>query len=316
VDLSAYHTIESADDLEALRRALAAPQLVLWGASYGTHLALAAVRRHPRLASRVILAGVVGPDDTWKLPGATDRLLEAIDSLDRRGPAPGREAPGLARRLAAVASRLDSQPARVTLPRPGGEAGDRVTVAMGGYDFRTFIAATIGSAEGNAGIPWLIEAAARGDLTGAAPFILRTRQLHSIGSAMAYATLCASGVSESRRRQIEMEAARSPFGRVFNLAAVACDVWGVPDLGADFRRPVQSDVPALLISGTLDTTTPLADAEAALRGLPRGQHLIVDGARHGHDLLVGSPRIAELMLAFLRGEPLATHRIAIDAVPR
>ena len=50
-------TEQSADDLDDLRRVVGARKLVLWGSSYGTHLALATVRRHPDAVAAVILAG-------------------------------------------------------------------------------------------------------------------------------------------------------------------------------------------------------------------------------------------------------------------
>jgi pimeloyl-ACP methyl ester carboxylesterase len=53
----------------------------------------------------------------------------------------------------------------------------------------------------------------------------------------------------------------------------------VPELDASYRAPVRSPVPALLVSGTLDGRTPVANAEAALRGLPNGAHLVVAGRR-------------------------------------
>ena len=45
IDLNAYNTSESAEDVELLRRALGADRIVLWAHSYGTHLALAVLRR-------------------------------------------------------------------------------------------------------------------------------------------------------------------------------------------------------------------------------------------------------------------------------
>src|SRR3954447_3692520 len=47
IDTTGYTSDESADDLEDLRRALGVPQLSLWGVSYGSSLALTAIRRHP-----------------------------------------------------------------------------------------------------------------------------------------------------------------------------------------------------------------------------------------------------------------------------
>ena len=76
IDLSAYNTEASADDLDDLRRALGAEKISLFGFSYGTHLALAAVRRHPERIDRVILAGTEGPDHSQKLPHTFDLLRQ------------------------------------------------------------------------------------------------------------------------------------------------------------------------------------------------------------------------------------------------
>lgn len=40
VDLAGYNTVENTRDLDALRRHLGAKKIVLWGTSYGSHLAL------------------------------------------------------------------------------------------------------------------------------------------------------------------------------------------------------------------------------------------------------------------------------------
>ncbi|MGH9176269.1 MAG: alpha/beta fold hydrolase, partial [Vicinamibacterales bacterium] len=72
LDLTAYNTEESADDVEALRRALGVPQVAVLGFSYGTHLGLSMLRRHPGSVERAILAGVEGPSHTWKLPTTFD----------------------------------------------------------------------------------------------------------------------------------------------------------------------------------------------------------------------------------------------------
>jgi len=68
IDLSAYTTVASADDLEDLRLALGVPKISLFGFRYGTHLGLAAARRHPGSIERLILAGTEGPDHSQKLP--------------------------------------------------------------------------------------------------------------------------------------------------------------------------------------------------------------------------------------------------------
>lgn len=308
VDLSAYNTEESADDLDDLRRALGVERVVLWGASYGTHLALAAIRRHSALAARAILAGVEGPDDTYKLPSNSDRQFDTLAGLARADPVLRGAIPDLRTALRTVLIRLDRTPVsvRVTKPvaasRDSTTASDSVTLVIGRYDFLAFVNGAIGNGEGMAYVPALIAAALRNDFTLPARYILTDRRLTSIGSAMGYAVDCASGASAGRRRRIERETRTSLFGAVANdPLSGACDVWGVRDAGEAFRRPVRSDVPTLFISGTLDLNTPLTNVRAAARGFPNGRSLVVDGASHGDGLFIATPDIARAMLDFLAG---------------
>src|SRR4029450_11945285 len=49
-----YTTPDSVADMEAIRRAVGAPRLTLFGISYGTKLALAYAREHPDRVERLI----------------------------------------------------------------------------------------------------------------------------------------------------------------------------------------------------------------------------------------------------------------------
>ena len=51
----------------------------------------------------------------------------------------------------------------------------------------------------------------------------------------------------------------------YPLPAV-CDVPGLPRLPDDFRAPVVSAVPTLLVAGTFDGRTPPPNAEASPKG--------------------------------------------------
>src|ERR1044071_9872771 len=103
VDLTGYNTNESADDLEDLRKALGAKQLSLWSISYGTHLALSTIRRHPQSINRAILAGTEGPDHTYKLPGNIQKHLADLAEVIKADPALGKEIPDF---LGLINSRL------------------------------------------------------------------------------------------------------------------------------------------------------------------------------------------------------------------
>ncbi len=72
VDLTGYTTLESARDVDDLRRALGLEKVSLLGHSYGTHLALAIVREFGAHVEGVVLAGTAGPGDMHKLPAELD----------------------------------------------------------------------------------------------------------------------------------------------------------------------------------------------------------------------------------------------------
>ena len=84
VDVRGYTTWESAADINAVREALGAERVSLLGISYGTHLALATLKRYPERVDRLVLASVEGLDQTVKLSAYTDayfeRLQAAIDA--------------------------------------------------------------------------------------------------------------------------------------------------------------------------------------------------------------------------------------------
>ncbi len=79
IRLEAYNTRESADDVADVRRALGYERLTLWGRSYGSHLALATVARHPRIVDRLVLVS----------PGGSESYLEAALASRCRHPSPG-----------------------------------------------------------------------------------------------------------------------------------------------------------------------------------------------------------------------------------
>lgn len=126
---------------------------------------------------------------------------------------------------------------------------------------------------------------------------------------------CASGASSAPWRRIEQESDAALLGRTmdFPLPEI-CSEWPSLDHGDAFRSLVRSRVPALLISGTLDSRTPPANGEEVRQGLPNSTHLIVENGGHDNDLFLSSPKILEAMRAFLHGEKVAGERVTAGPV--
>jgi pimeloyl-ACP methyl ester carboxylesterase len=314
IDLSGYNTRESADDVEALRAALDVPKVSLWGVSYGTHLALATLRRHERRIHRVILTGVDGPDHAMlQLPSTVQEQLTRVDRLCKPDPRVKALLPDFLGLVKTTLTRLEQAPVTVEMTDP--KSRQTVKVAVGKWDFQFYTAHAISATWRLMNLPAQFAPLSRGDLTPVARSMLAYRR-GKVPTMMGFMTVCASGASAECRAQIRREARQALLGDAVNFPFPdLCDALGHPDLGASFRAPLRSKVPALFISGTLDGNTPVSHADEVRRGFPNSQHFILEGASHGYDLFYFVPRTREVMLGFLKGRPLSTTRVILSPFP-
>lgn len=308
VDLSGYNTNESADDLEDLRKALGAKQISLWTISYGTHLAMATIRRHPQSIHRAILAGTEGPDHTYKLPGKIQKHLADLAAVIKADPELGKEIPDFLGLMKTVFDRLDKEPAIVEIIDP--RTKQKVNVTVNKFVMQYITANNIGTTV-TASYPALFYRASKEDYTNPAQVWFNISR-QGIGSAMSFMMDCASGMTAARREQIQREAKGTLLEDLSNFPFPdVCEEWKAPDLGDIFRSPVRSNVPVLFISGTLDARTPVSNAEEYRAGFSQSTHLIIEGAVHSDPLFLSSPKIKDGMLDFLKGLPVSTTRITL-----
>jgi len=307
IDLSAYNTEENADDIESLRLALGAERVSLWSISYGTHLGLAYIKRHPKSVERAIMAGVNGLDDRRKLPSDAEAALSEVSRLAKRDPELSARVPDVHALMTKVLAELDKGPVTAEVVNPQTKQPEKVSVSK--LDVQFITAQSLGSARFVRSIPALYYAMSKGDYKEIALTVAGMKVSGLPGSAMFFSMDCASGASAERYARIRREEGKTLLANAFNfLIADSCAAWKVNDLGPAFRSPVRSNVPVLMISGTLDGRTPPARAEDVRKGFPNGVHLIVEGASHDDDLWFSTPVIKESIIAFMKGEKLQSTR--------
>ena len=293
IDLGAYNTAASADDVEDLRKALGAPKVTLFGFSYGTHLALAAARRHPHSIDRLILAGTEGPDHTQKLPHTFDfqlaRLAQLEGTLD------------LVEVTRKVLAQFDTTPVEVDAK------GTKLLIGKEGFQY--LLRQDIGDTNDTANVIRMIRDSARGDYAMLGAFAARRYGDFGGGaSLMGFAMDCASGTPPERMARINREIPTSLLGVMTNYPFPRiCEALKMPVLPESFRAPLFSPVPALFISGSLDSNTPPYQAEEVRWGFPNSAHVIVENAGHESTLTLADTR--KLMVDFLRGEDVSGRRI-------
>lgn len=303
-DLSMYNTAENAADVADLIMALGG-RARLVGISYGTFLAFAVLRDHSTLVARVVLAGTEGPDHTLKLPLQADRVLDGLSKKAREAnPA---QSIDMRRAFTSVMARLAIASVSVETKDRSGAA---VRVVVSQYDVQTVVAFLMATSENAKRLPDMITAMNSGDYTGVARNVLALRRFLAPLPAMPLAMDAASPVSESRRRKSQAQVARSVFGNAVNWPeANFARALGIEQLGTRWRKPLRTNVPALFISGDLDSRTPPANANEVRRGFRSSKHLVLVGAGHDNDLFLSSPKIIERISAFLDGERLSNEEI-------
>jgi pimeloyl-ACP methyl ester carboxylesterase len=281
VDVMGFTTEESADDLEALRRALGASRMSLLAGSYGTHLALAAARRHPTSIDRMLLAGVEGPDDTFKLPSRLDSVLGVIARSTR---------PTLLDDVRTLSARMNAEPIRFTLPT--GQV-----VVLGGWDLQRWVSESMDAVPKIRAMLTAIPALLGGDFSGLARWAVGSRRARPL-QLMHLAMDCASYASAARLQRIANEARTSVLGDAINFPMPElCDLPGLPRLPDSYRSAAISPVRALLVAGTWDGRTPVQNALEVSRGLPRSRVLVIEGASHA---LFREAEVNEALVTFFR----------------
>ena len=139
VAMTGYNTEQNADDIEDLRRHLGVDKVNLWGISYGTHLALSVLKRHPNSIGRVALASLEGQDQTIKRPAHIDMFLDRVDQLMGADPAVRAAIPDMPALMRRVHERYEANPVTVALAAENGT----VDMQMGGFGIQYMASAMV-----------------------------------------------------------------------------------------------------------------------------------------------------------------------------
>jgi len=310
-DVAGYNTVQNALDLDSLRQHLHAQKIVLWGVSYGSHLALAALKEIGDKVDRVILSSAEGLDQTIKCPAQTenyfDRLQVAVDTEpDARAAYPDIKA--LIRR---VNRQLELKPVAVTLRQ------DKTTFQflLQRRDLQMLAGALISDPEQSVNLLRIYRALDRG-LTPSfdripsrylpdhftppgEPIILR---------AMDTLMDVASGLGRERKAEVEREAPTALLGDWLDFSQHYDGIAPELDLGDGYRTEPRSDVPVLLLSGTLDGRTDIENQRKAVAGLRHVTFVTVENGGHN---LPFTADIQAIVDRFMESKPAAQTAVRL-----
>jgi pimeloyl-ACP methyl ester carboxylesterase len=292
-----YTTWNAADDLDAVREWLGYEQLSLWGASYGTKLALVYMRRHPERVRAVVLHGVVPiARSMWPdLFLAADSALTALIALCGADPTCAEAYPNLDGRFRELVEDLDSDPVMLRVPLAD-SPGDTIALPFDRRSLAGLVVGMLRSSRAARTLPSLVYRISNGDyeqLTamqrpGETPPVPRGVYL-SIACTEELVRLTAEDLERAHRPT------RLGAGEWLDMELRECAVWGAGRVPAGFWAPVTSDAPVFLVTGSEDYITPPAYAESVASRLPNASTRVVP--QRGHDDI--DPCVAGLIENYL-----------------
>lgn len=309
VDILAYNSAESAHDVDDLRKALGVEKVNLVGFSYGTHLGLACIRYHGKNLNRVVLIGTEGPDHTDKLPSTSHNSIKRLSDIVAKDPVIGAKMPNLLGTVKRTLDRLEKEPVTVSITDQ--RTKKPVDVRVGKVGLQFLIMRDLGDTNDLPIFPLWFYTMDKGDYSILKRFVERRYNQFGAGiSVMTLVTDISSGVSKSRKLQIQKEAKTALLGDVVNFPISELgDVFGNPDLGNEYRSSIKTDVPTLFVSGVLDNNTQPFQADDVRKTFKHSTHLVIDNA--GHESMLVDSQVQQTMVQFLRGGDVSKVRISL-----
>ncbi|MDE2235918.1 MAG: alpha/beta fold hydrolase [Gammaproteobacteria bacterium] len=297
-----YTTSVAVKDLDAVRQALGYPNINLYGISYGTRVALEYLREFPQRVRSVVLDGVVPAD--WDV-GAdvsvdAQQALEKIFARCAGEPACHQAFPDLPGVFQRLQQTLERHPQTIHLQDP--LSGAPITQTLDWQTAAGAVRILSYASETAALLPLLIQqAGAAHDYTPLlANALLLNEQLNSgIATGMNAAVLCTEDVPFYKNTAVAEKAMVDTYAGAAPVRALieTCKHWPRGVMPADFKTPVVSNKPVLLLSGADDPITPPANAAHAARTLSNSLSIVVPGQGHGNAFRGCIP---ELMAEFIQ----------------
>jgi pimeloyl-ACP methyl ester carboxylesterase len=292
-----FTTSIAVKDLEAVRDALGYGPLNLYGVSYGSRVAQHFAKRYPASTRTIVLDGVVAP----QIALGPEIATEAQSALDRIFASCAADAecnarfPDLLQDFQEIRAALDAQPVTVDIPNP--VTGERESVDFGPTELAGAIRLLAYNAKSTSIIPLLVHTAAAGNFEPlAAQFqMIAAAMSDALALGMHNSVMCSEDAPYYDFDAIDYEALEASYIGAVQLEAIEamCAVWPAGPVDDDFRAPLDTAIPVLLLSGDADPITPPRYAALAMVDLERARHLIGKQQGHGQAAVGCTPRLID-----------------------
>jgi pimeloyl-ACP methyl ester carboxylesterase len=290
INLNAFTTLENADDVHDLIRALGYQQVNLEGVSYGTRLALTVMRLFPADLRSAVLNSVY-PQQVNLFTSIPQATIRAFDVLFQ-GCAADRYCNATYPHLQAVFYQLvaDLNSTPITFQATPPLRGVPVTVHFTGNDLVLWLRQSLYSTYLIPQLPTVIFHMRQHDYTQFASIYGNLIDTTS-SDGLFYSIECGEDMAFTAQHDLEtsvqgllpqIQPALLDFG-LYRFSI--CQFWGMKPVPAVQKEPVRSTIPTLILQSEYDPVTPPANGMLAAQTLSKSYFFLFPGVGHG----VGSP---------------------------
>ena len=278
-----FTTSMAVHDLEFVRQQLGVSQWNMYGISYGTRVAMHYLRRYPEFVRTLTLDAVVPPSVSLG-PDISRLSQRALDLIFQRcvGDQGCFEAFGdLTQPTLALLDSLDENPKTITFEDIA--SGSLSTMELTRQHLAVTIRLMSYSAQTAAILPSMLHDAIVNE--NYAPLArqakLQTRSLgNSLASGLHHAIICTEDAPFVDSLESHDEPATYLGEGIIDALMASCRRWPAGHIDADFKEPLVSDAPVLILSGEADPVTPPSYGESITATLPNSKHIVNPNQGH------------------------------------
>ncbi|HRJ57328.1 MAG TPA: alpha/beta fold hydrolase [Anaerolineales bacterium] len=324
INLKAYHTVENAADLKDIVNLLGYQKVNLYGASYGTRLALVTMRNHPEIVRTSILDSVMPVEVNWvnEFPGVINYTLSNLFASCKVDPGCNTAYPDIEATFWELVQELDTNP--VTLTTSAYPMGTVTETIDGSY----LISVVMGLSKNTNFIdtaPQTIYRLKSGDYSTliAAQYAL-PYSFDGINPGLYISVICREHVLDSSPEELLAASQQinteqfiwRPFYENLEKMFGACKTWGAvgPVLGE--KDAVVSDIPSLVITGTFDSATPPQFGKQVAEKLPNSHYVEFPNQGHVPTAADSSGCAMKITQEFLRNPTVEPDRSCMNELPK
>lgn len=296
-----YTTSLAVADFDAVRVALGIAQWNLYGVSYGTRVAQHYLRRHEAATRAVILDGVVppqlnlGPDIALESQRALEQLIERCnfsqDCADNFG--------DLQQGIDQLFHKLQHQALQIDIDDYA--TGQRREFVFSERHLMLIIRLSLYNPATMAILPLLLHEAYANQNFG--PLARNAESMiaqldNAMAMGMHNSVVCSEDFVNVNVAALDLNALDASYigKEIIESFEEICKLWPTGPVDDDLKKPLATNTPVLLLSGSVDPITPPAYAEQAAALFKNNLHLVAEGFGHG---ISGLGCVPSLMADFI-----------------